>query len=398
MSRRLVGIGVIALVAAAAILGVDWLLAGPAGTSASGPGPLDPPAAGSPAASPGAGSAAAGPRRLTVLMSGDVLLRETLWMQARADARAAGRGGYDFRPMLAGVRPTVSAADLAICHLETPVAPAGGPYSDYPVFNVPPQIVPALDWAGYDACTTASNHSLDQGSTGIDRTLAALDQAGIAHAGSARTAREADRVTVLTVRGSRVALLSYTFGLNGFTRPDGSPWLVDLIEQRAILAEARRARASGADLVLVALHWGVEYRNDPTAQQRALATALLASPDVDLVYGHHAHVVQPFARIGGKWVAYGLGNHLAEQYTQPERTHEGVMARFTFTERAGGGWAVSRAEFLPTAMPLRPPFRLADLTAALADPALPATRRTGYQRSFDRVADVVGSLGAWRNG
>src|SRR4029453_16392631 len=87
----------------------------------------------------------------------------------------------------------------AICHLETPVGEPGGPFSDYPVFKVPPQIIPALAWAGYDACTTASNHTLDAGADGVDRTLATLDGAGIEHAGSARTSGENNRSTILTV-------------------------------------------------------------------------------------------------------------------------------------------------------------------------------------------------------
>jgi len=403
VSRRLTAIGVAALVAAGALLGLDALL----GESPAGParvaGPTNPaatansPGATGPAA-PTEPAAPAGQPDITVLMSGDVLLRDTLWAQARADARARGADGYDFRPMLAGVRDAVSGADVAICHLETPVGAAGGPYSDYPVFNVPPQIVPALDWVGYDACTTASNHTLDQGSAGIDRTLTALDRVGIAHAGSARTAREGDRTTVLTVRGVRIALLSYTYGLNGFTRPDGSPWIVDLIEQRTILAEAKRARNDGADIVLVALHWGTEYRNDPTPQQRDLAEVLLDSADIDLVYGHHAHVVQPFDRIGGKWIAYGLGNHLAEQFTQPERTHEGVMARFTFSQGATGRWTVSDAGYLPTFMSLRAPFRLIDLTVALADDGVSGSRRAGYQRSFDRIEGTVRGMHAWPAG
>ena len=142
MSRRLTAIGVAALVAAGALLGLDALL----GESPAGParvaGPTHPaatansPVATGPAA-PTEPAAPAGQPDITVLMSGDVLLRDTLWAQARADAQARGADGYDFRPMLAGVRDAVSGADVAICHLETPVGAAGGPYSDYPVFNVP---------------------------------------------------------------------------------------------------------------------------------------------------------------------------------------------------------------------------------------------------------------------
>jgi poly-gamma-glutamate synthesis protein (capsule biosynthesis protein) len=338
-----------------------------------------------------------GPRRFTVLMSGDVLLRDTLWAQAARDAKANGENGYDFRAMLAGVRPRISAADLAICHFETPVGAAGGPFSDYPVFKVPPQIVPALAWAGYDACTTASNHTLDAGQAGVDRTLAALDAAGIAHAGSASSSSEDNRTTMLRVRGVKVALLSYTYGLNGFQAPAGKSWIVDTIDPEQILAEARRARRVGAAVVLVALHWGQEYRNEPTSDQRRIAKRLVASPDVDLVYGHHAHVPQPFDKIGGKWIAYGLGNHLAEQVTQPERTHEGTMARFTFTER-DGRWVVSAAEYIPTAISLRAPFRLIDLPRQLARDDLTTAERADARASYDRVSTIVDSLGAGHAG
>jgi poly-gamma-glutamate capsule biosynthesis protein CapA/YwtB (metallophosphatase superfamily) len=376
------------------------------------------PAAGTTRAPDGAHSEKAGPasaktgaagssgeRSFTVLMSGDVLLRETLWAQAARDADARGESGYDFRPMLAGVRPRISAADLAICHLETPVGERGGPFSDYPVFKVPPQIIPALAWAGYDACTTASNHTLDAGADGVDRTLATLDAAGIAHAGSARTSGEDDRTTILTVhpRGAagspgaaaavKVALLSYTYGLNGFPVPAGKSWIVDTIDPEQILGDAHQARRTGAEVVLVALHWGQEYRNEPTSDQRRIARRLLASPDIDLVYGHHAHVPQPFGRINGKWIAYGLGNHLAEQVSQRERTHEGTMARFTFTER-GGRWIVAAAEYIPTAIGLRAPFRLADLPRQLSSDNLTGAERAAARRSYDEVSDIVDSLGA----
>jgi poly-gamma-glutamate synthesis protein (capsule biosynthesis protein) len=364
---------------------------------------------------PGSASAQAdsagggGERRFTVLMSGDVLLRETLWAQAVRDADARGENGYDFRPMLAGVRSRISAADLAICHLETPVGEPGGPFSDYPVFKVPPQIIPALAWAGYDACTTASNHTLDAGADGVDRTLATLDAAGIAHAGSARTSREDDRTTILTVhpRGSagttgraatvKVALLSYTYGLNGLPAPAGKSWIVDTIDPEEILSDARQARRAGAEVVLVALHWGQEYRNEPTRDQQRIARRLLASPDIDLVYGHHAHVPQPFDKINGKWIVYGLGNHLAEQVSQPERTHEGTMARFTFTER-GGTWTVTTAEYIPTAIGLRAPFRLADLRRQLSRDDLTGAERAVARQSYDDVSDIVDSLKASKAG
>jgi hypothetical protein len=189
--------------------------------------------------------APAQPRTVTVLGSGDVLLHSGLWRQAQRDAMAAGRSGYDFGPLFAAVRPVVEGVDLAICHLETPLGNPGGPFSGYPVFEVPPQVVPALRSTGYDACSTASNHSLDRGEAGIRRTLDALDAAGVAHSGTHRSAAEKAAPTVVTANGVKVGLLSYTFSFNGLVRPPDRPWLANDLDAGAILAEAGRARAAG---------------------------------------------------------------------------------------------------------------------------------------------------------
>jgi Bacterial capsule synthesis protein PGA_cap len=340
------------------------------------------------------------PRQVSIVLTGDILLHNTIWDQARRDAAARGRAGFDFRPILGGVRAVVSGADVAICHLETPLAAAGGPYTGYPRFSVPPQITRALSWTGYDGCTTASNHTLDAGEAGVRRTLAALDDAQLAHAGSARTAAESHRPMWLKAGDGqpvRIAVLAYTQMLNGLTPPHGKSWIVNTIDPKSILLDARRAREAGADLVLVALHWGTEYQHQPTRDQRRIARRLLASPDVDLVYGHHAHVVQPFGKIGGKWVAYGLGNCLADQRGLPPGTREGVLARFTFIERPGGGW-ISRAEYLPTYITTGRSLRVVDINRALADRKITSTALAVYRRAWRDVTQAVSSTGALKAG
>ena len=337
-------------------------------------------------------------RAFTLVATGDVLLHGTLVDQARADAAAAGLAGLDFRPLLAGVEPLVSAADLAICHLETPIAPAGGPYAGYPAFSVPPEIAPALADVGYDACSTASNHTYDRGAGGVDRTLDALDAAGIRHAGSARTPSEAEAVTVVDVAGAGVALLSYTYGFNGVPPPGGQVWRSNPIDEARILADAGRARAAGADVVVVALHWGDEYRSEPNAQQRALGPRLVRSADVDLVLGHHAHVVQPVEPVGGEWVVYGMGNLVAHHGTSNPANEEGLLVRFTFTE-APGGWRVTRAEYAPLLVAKSPPpVRLLDIAVALASGRGGATRRDRLEQAWARTTAVVSSLGGPAHG
>lgn len=368
----------------------------PADTGTSGPvGPVSPvsPVIGPPPGTPLPTQTGWTPRQFTVVGSGDVLLHSGLWHQAARDAQAAGRSGYDFRPMLAGVAATVSAADLAICHLETPLGRPGGPFSGYPIFNAPPQIAPALHDTGYDACSTASNHTLDKGEAGIRRTLDALDAAGLRHTGSARTPAEAATPTILEVRGVRVALLSYTFSFNGLRRPAGRAWVANLLDGKAVRSAARRARSAGAEVVILSVHWGTEYQHAPNEQQRRIARDLLGKSDVDLILGHHAHVVQPFERIGDGWVAYGLGNHLSWQ-SFSDGTRDGVLGRFTLTETAPGRFGVTRAEASPTLMSLdRRPARLLEISRALRDQRLPQWQRQACQASWRRSAGHLRSRG-----
>jgi poly-gamma-glutamate capsule biosynthesis protein CapA/YwtB (metallophosphatase superfamily) len=332
----------------------------------------------------------------TVVMSGDVLLH--LPLVAQADRDAPGRA-LDFRPMLAQQKPIVGPADLAICHLETPLADADGPFSGYPTFNAPPQVLKALAATGYDACTTASNHTIDQGSAGVKRTLDALDAAGIKHTGSARTTREGAKTLLLTAGGAKVALLAYAYGTNGIAVPSGKPYSVNLIDPARILRDAKRARAAGADVVMVALHAGTEYQQNPDAQQRQLARVLTASPDIDLVYGHHVHVVQPIEKVNGKWVVYGLGNTLARTAAASNVvTTEQIMVRFTFARNSKGRYAVAKAEYIPGLMPLTPPYRWRDLLTAVDDPDVPDATRRAWQRAADHIHSVVGRRGAFKDG
>lgn len=327
------------------------------------------------------------PASFTVVASGDVLIHPALTGQAIADSATAEP---DFGPLFAGVAPVVSAADLALCHLEVPLAEPAGPYAGYPSFNAPPQVATALAGTGYDSCSTASNHTLDQGRSGVVRTLDALDAAGLAHTGSARSAPEAARPLIHDVGAARVAQISFTYGYNGLELPADAPWLANTMGADAVLEAARAAKRAGAEVVIASLHWGVEYQPEPTGDQRELAARLLADPAVDLIVGHHAHVVQPFELIAGEWVAYGLGNHVARHSEPRGRTEEGVIARFTFTREPGSGWRVSRAEYLPTLVELGPPIRLIDLAVTPA-----SARRT---EALDRIDRVVLSRGAGEAG
>ncbi|QXJ22871.1 CapA family protein [Actinomadura graeca] len=268
--------------------------------------------------------------------------------QAASDARARGKSGFDFNPMLSQLKPVIGKTDLGVCHVETPLAPPSGPFKGYPLFSSPPQIVNTVRWVGYDTCSTASNHSLDQGEPGVRRTIDDLDDVKVRHTGTALSADDAKKVNMLDVKGVKVAQLSYTYGTNGIAKPPGKPWIVnDGLNADRILADAGRAKEAGAEVVILSLHWGTEYQQAATAGQRRLAATLLRSRNVDLILGCHAHVVQPFERINGKWVVYGMGNQVANPTANTQATHEGIVARVAFSRDSGGKWT-AQPSFVPT--------------------------------------------------
>ncbi|HET6749742.1 MAG TPA: CapA family protein [Actinomycetes bacterium] len=331
----------------------------------------------------------AAPRGFTLIASGDVLTHGPVVRQAQAYGRRVGQP-YDFRPMFADVRPLVAGADLAVCHLEVPLSRDGQDISSWPAFNAPPQLAAALRWAGYDACSTASNHAMDRGAAGVAATLDVMDGAGLGHAGTARNPGEAGAATILEVRGLRVALLSYAYGLNGRSLPPGQPWLVNLIDPVRIVEDARAARRAGAGLVVVLLHWGEENRPTPSQSQRDLAGRLLAAPEVDLILGHHVHVVQPIEQVGGKWVAYGMGNSLSNQTPAccAAGSQDGVLVHVTVAVERGRT-RVREVRYLPTWVE-HPAFRIRPVLPALADRSLPAGLRQALEASRDRTRRAVG--------
>ncbi len=302
------------------------------------------------------------PTRIDVVVGGDLLIHQAVWESAASNA---GGSGYDFGPMFDPVRSFVADADLALCHLEVPLSVDDGDLSTYPVFNAPFELADAIADAGFDGCSVASNHTLDQGTAGIDATLGHLDRVGLAHAGAARSADEAASGARIQVHGRQVAHLSYSYGFNGFRIPADEPWRTNLIDPDRIVADALREREAGADLVLVSLHFGTEYVAQPSAYQRDVAAAVTASGAVDLVIGHHAHVVQPVDVVNDTPVIYGLGNLLSNMH-QPER-RDGVLVRVIFEVERGVEPTLVGIEALPTEVDRHGGHRIALASSASWD-------------------------------
>jgi hypothetical protein len=280
--------------------------------------------------------------RVTIAVSGDLLIHGPV----SAQALVYGEGeSYEFRPMLQQVREIVRPADLGICHLEQPLT-NGVPQGE-PVFRAPASLAGAIAWTGWDACSTASNHALDGGIEGIDFTLQRLDRVGVRHSGT-NSSPTAPRAAMLSARGVKVALLAYTDLIPGLTPPE-EDWRLNMADPTRILADAREARRAGAEVVIVSLHWGIEYQHEPSEFQDRVARRLTASRDVTAVIGQHVHVVQPIRRVNGKPVVFGEGNLLSNQTAAccPVESQDGMVVLLHVVS-GPDGVRVERVRYVPT--------------------------------------------------
>lgn len=288
--------------------------------------------------------------RISIAAIGDLLIHQSVY-QSAYDSKT---GLYDFRPIFKYIAPYLGGADYTIANLETRFAGPELGYSGYPRFNCPASLGTAVREAGVDLLATANNHSLDMGWTGIVNTLDNIDRIGLAHIGTSRSEAERAQIFMRDIRGVRVAFLNYTESTNGIPLPSGRPYAVNLMDESRLLAEARSAKANGADLVVAVLHWGVEYQRTPASYQRDLASRLLRG-GVDVIVGSHPHVVQPIERLsvstasGSKtgYVVYSLGNFVSNQRAPDYPYGDNGIIVYLDVEKTANGTKVVGVRYLP---------------------------------------------------
>ena len=313
--------------------------------------------------------------QLVVEASGDLLIHSAVFDRALV---LGGGHHYNFAPMFTEIKPYIQGADLALCHVETPMTPA--PPTGYPTFNTPPALATAIRQTGWRACSTAGTHSLDQGQTGVDDTIRALDQAGVAHAGTFSSAAAQKTPLIMTVKSVRVAFLAYTELTNGIPSPH--PWSVNRASAAQILSDAHRARLDGAKVVIVNIHWGDENVAQPSSFQLALASKLTRSPDITAIVGQHVHVVQPIRIINGKLVVFGEGNLISNQTSAccPAASQDGMIVLLTITVDSHGA-RVSYIRYVPVWVRHPDYVVLPAGTAWRTDRADAAALRASYERT-----------------
>ena len=254
---------------------------------------------------------------INLVATGDVMCHTTNFNAAYNNETKE----YDFTSVFANISKYITKADVAIGNLETTFAGKDRGYTGYPTFNSPSALGVALKNIGIDVLSTANNHSLDKGYTGIVSTLDKLDEIGIDHMGTARSEEEQNKVLVKDVNGIKIAFLSYTYGTNGIPVPAGKEYSVNLIDKDLILKQINLAKEQNVDIICASMHWGDEYKIKQNKKQEELADYLFQN-GVDIIIGNHAHVVEPMEKRkialedGTEkevFVVYALGNFISGQ-------------------------------------------------------------------------------------
>lgn len=274
------------------------------------------------------------PISISVTAIGDIMCHNTQYK----DAFNSSTNNYDFSYVFNDIDSYFKEKDLVIGNLETTFAGSKRGYSSYPTFNTPEHLATDLKELGLDVVSTANNHSLDTGYSGIVSTLDQLDQIGISHMGTSRTPEDQDTILVKEVNRIKIAFLSYTYGTNGIKIPDGKPYCVNLIDKELILHQIQKAKEQNVDVILANVHWGVEYRLKPTDEQENLADFMFKN-GVDIILGSHPHVLEPMEKkkvttTDGEekecFVIYSLGNFMSGQVK--ENTRNSIILDFTITK------------------------------------------------------------------
>lgn len=285
---------------------------------------------------------------IDLVMVGDNLIHSSVYKDANKNANY---DGYDFKPMYTYIKEIVSNYDLAYYNQETILGGEELGLSDYPCFNSPYEVGDAMIDAGFNLVSLATNHTMDRGEAAIINSCEYWSkQEGVMTAGSYCSEEDRNAVQIMEMNNISYSMLSYTYGTNGIAVPSGKEYLVNVwptngnnpdtdseyqAYKETVREDVERVRDK-VDVLMVAMHWGVEYTHTPTAYQEDMAQ-FLADLGVDIIIGSHPHVVMPVTFIDDTLVIYSLGNLISAQETNLDYAKMvGLMSSVKITKTVKG--------------------------------------------------------------
>ncbi|QWI72929.1 CapA family protein (plasmid) [Bacillus mycoides] len=259
-------------------------------------------------------------------------------------------GSYDYHYIYENIKKAVQSSDLAVVNQETPIAGNNLKIQGYPTFNTPEEVGKSLVDTGFNVVTQATNHVMDMGIKGVLNTRDYWKKySGVTPLGVNESQKERNEIKSVTKNGIRFALLNYTYGTNGNKIESDKSWAVNVLNKEAIKNDVKKAKQN-SDMVIVMVHWGVEYTFSPSNEQKDLAQ-YLTDLGVDVVIGNHPHVIQPVEWKQNKdghqtLVYYSLGNFISAQ--EKLETMVGGLSYIQFVQYEDETFGVRQAAFVPT--------------------------------------------------
>ncbi|MBR1413834.1 MAG: CapA family protein [Bacilli bacterium] len=244
-------------------------------------------------------------------------------------------GVYDFTPAVSLIKQYIkeNKYDLAYYNQETVFGGEEIGYSGYPLFNTPSEYGDAMIDAGFNMVSLATNHSLDRGlKGGLNSVAYWKEKKDVLSNGMADSEEMRNDFIIKEKNNIKYTMLSYTVSTNGINVPSGSSYILNVYDKEQVKKDIEAVRDK-VDVLIVAMHWGVEYTNAEIAEQREMAK-YLASLNVDIVLGNHPHVIEPYEKIDNTHVFYSHGNFLSNQ--PDENTKIGLLSGMTITKTVKG--------------------------------------------------------------
>lgn len=324
------------------------------------------------------------------------------------DAYDAQTDTYDFSYTFEDIKKYFDNSDIAIGTLETNFAGKSFGYSNYPMFNSPEQLAMDLKELGVDVLTTANNHCLDKGYTGLVNTLNELDKVGIEHMGTYSSEESSKQYLIKDINGIKFAFLSYTYGTNGIDIPNGKEYAVNLIDKEKIKLDLENVKLENVDVICVNMHWGQEYCLQPNDEQIELADFLFKN-GVDLVLGSHTHCLEPMEKrtvtledgsTKEGFIIYSLGNFMSGQ--NADNSRQSVILDISITKNGESGKiSIDSAEYTPIYMynyytsKSAHRFKILDIESEInkyesGDTSLGVTMYNTLKNELEKVRDIIG--------
>ena len=283
-------------------------------------------------------------KKITLMAVGDDLVHDSI-----IDSGKRSDGTYNYDHLFTNILEDIKKADVSVINQETVLGGKELRYSGYPRFNSPQEIGDAIVKAGFNVVLDATNHAMDKGEKGMQNSIDYWKKhKGVTVVGVNETEKESNDVKVIEVKGIKLALLNYTYSLNGLPLPSNRPYMVNMLDEEKIRKDVALAKEK-ADFVIVFPHWGTEYSYDVSSAQKRW-TKIFLETGVDLVIGAHPHVIEPIEWLEGEdghkmLIYYSLGNYVSGQDEYPRML--GGMANITIECKNGEKPYISDASITP---------------------------------------------------